>query len=112
MTKLLSCISCDKNFKHCKIILYLYCDCLENDKKQSARAMSIIDTKRICTRSKSQGDMKRKLSNDEPETILNDKKNKIDNVTIVSDDKNTVSQTEQDSKMEVEIVEKIPTHRL
>ena len=51
--------------------------------------------------------MKRKLSSDEPETILNDKKNKIDNVTIVSDDKNTVSQTEQDSKMEVEIVEKI-----
>ena len=79
----------------------------DNNQEQSSRSRIIQDNKIICTRSKSQGDMKRKLSSDEPETILNDKKNKIDKVTIVSDDKNTVSQTEKDSNMEVEIVEKI-----
>ena len=81
---------------------------LENDKKQSARAMSIIDTKRICTRSKSQGDIKRKLNCEIMETSVKDKKSKVDNVTLVSDDENTVSKIdeEKNSNMEVEIDEK------
>ena len=60
---------------------------LEYDKIQSSRSRSIIDSKRICTRSKSQGDIKRKFSCDEPAATINDKKNKVDNETLVSDDK-------------------------
>ena len=49
---------------------------LENDKIQSSRSRSIVDINRICTRSKSSVEMKRKIDNDCDETSM--KKNKIE----------------------------------
>ena len=53
-------------------------------------------TKKICTRSRSQGDVKRKFSNDVIEINSVGKKNKFDEDTLVADDNNTVSQMEED----------------
>ena len=66
--------------------------------KQSLRSRSLSDNQRICTRSRSQGDVKRKHSDDVIEMNNIGKKNKIDDDTIVADDNNTVSKMEEDSE--------------
>ena len=71
--------------------LTLYC-------QRELRSRSLSDNQRICTRSRSQGDVKRKHSDDVIEISNIGKKNKIDDDTIVADDNNTVSKMEEDSE--------------
>ena len=65
-------------------------EALENEKKSSQNDEMQSSRSRTCTRSRSQGDVKRKLNNDSEENT-SEKKNKIDEDTLVSDDKSMVS---------------------
>ena len=66
----------------------------QNEEMQSSRSRSLIDINRTCTRSRSQGDVKRKL--DDVKENTSEKKNKIDEDTLVSDDNSIVTKMEED----------------
>ena len=57
---------------------------LENDKKQSSRSRSLADINKICTRSRSQVDVKRKIDIDCDKTLT--KKNKVETESMETED--------------------------
>ena len=70
-------------------------EALENEKKSSQNDEMQSSRSSMCTRSRSQGDVKRKLDNDVKENT-SEKKNKTDKDTLVSDDNSMVTKMDED----------------
>ena len=70
-------------------------EALENEKKSSQNDEMQSSRSSTCTRSRSQGDVKRKLDNDVKENT-SEKKNKTDKDTLVSDDNSMVTKMDED----------------
>ena len=70
-------------------------EALENEKKSSQNDEMQSSRSSTCTRSRSEGDVKRKLDND-VKANTSEKKNKTDKDTLVSDDNSMVTKMDED----------------